>query len=330
MTDQKDEAKRRETAALWYTELQNPDVSPDTWEAFLEWEKDPANAAAYREIESLLGLLDRTSLGGPASANPGRGRKPVLLALAAATAAFIIGAAALALQSPKPDPAPLTYATAIGEQETVTLDDGSILTLNTNTKLTVSYSKTERLIHLTEGEALFEVEHSDRPFLVEAGGTITRALGTEFDIHADQDTVSVTLIKGSVRVTTGQPDPGAGQAGGIPEESQQEGLVLKPGDRLDMKPGADPVLSTIDPAQAGKWREGLLQFDNVTLAEAVAEMNRYSTTKLHIEDTDLASERISGSFPAGKQEEFAETLKLYLPVDVVNRADALLITTRKE
>ena len=75
MTDQKDEAKRRETAALWYTELQNPDVSPDTWEAFLEWEKDPANAAAYREIESLLGLLDRTSLGGPASANPGRGRK---------------------------------------------------------------------------------------------------------------------------------------------------------------------------------------------------------------------------------------------------------------
>ncbi|RAN41347.1 FecR family protein, partial [Hyphomonas sp. GM-8P] len=180
------------------------------------------------------------------------------------------------------------------------------------------------------GEALFEVEHSDRPFLVEAGGTITRALGTEFDIHADQDTVSVTLIKGSVRVTTGQPDPGAGQAGGIPEESQQEGLVLKPGDRLDMKPGADPILSTIDPAQAGKWREGLLQFDNVTLAEAVAEMNRYSTTKLRIDDAALAAERISGTFPAGKQEEFAETLKLYLPVDVDKRADAFLITTRKE
>ena len=330
MTDQKEEAERRETAALWYTELQDPDVSPDTWEAFLEWEKDPANARAYHEIESTIGVIDRTRLKSLKAKNPGRDRKPVLLALAAAAAAFIIGAATLALQSPKPDLAPLTYATAIGEQETVTLEDGSVLTLNTNTTLTVSYSKTERFIHLTEGEALFEVEHSDRPFLVEAGGTITRALGTEFDIHADQDTVSVTLIKGSVRVTTGQPDPGAGQAGGIPEESQQEGLVLKPGDRLDMKPGADPILSTIDPAQAGKWREGLLQFDNVTLAEAVAEMNRYSTTKLRIDDAALAAERISGTFPAGKQEEFAETLKLYLPVDVVNRADAFLITTRTE
>ncbi len=329
MTDQKDEANRRETAALWYTELQDPDVSPETWSAFLEWEKDPANAEAYHEIESTIGILDRTSLKSPKAKVQGRDRKPVIPALAAA-AALIIGAAALTLQFPKPDPAPLTYATAIGEQETVTLDDGSVFTLNTNTTLTVSYSKTERFIHLTEGEALFEVEHSDRPFLVEAGGTITRALGTEFDIHADQDTVSVTLIKGSVRVTTGQPDPGAGQAGGIPEESQQEGLVLKPGDRLDMKPGADPILSTIDPAQAGKWREGLLQFDNVTLAEAVAEMNRYSTTKLRIDDAALAAERISGTFPAGKQEEFAETLKLYLPVDVDKRADAFLITTRKE
>ena len=327
---EKDEANRRETAALWYTELQDPDVSPDTWDAFLEWENDLANARAYREIESTIGVLDRTSLKSPKDKSPGRDRNPVILALAAAAAALIIGAAALTLQSPEPEPAPLTYATAIGEQKTVTLEDGSILTLNTNTKLSVQYSKAERLVRLTQGEALFEVEQSDRPFLVEAGGTVTRALGTEFDVHAERHTVSVTLIKGSVRVTTSDPGPGAGQAGAMPAKTLQEGIVLKPGDRLEMKPGADPILSTIDPAQAGKWREGLLQFDNVTLAEAIAEMNRYSTTKLRIDDTDLAAERISGTFPAGEQEAFAETLKLYLPVDVVNRADAFLITTRKE
>ena len=329
MTNQEDEANRRETAALWYTELQDPDVSPDTWDAFLEWETDPANAEAYHEIETTIGIIDRTGLNNTKTKPPGKNRKPVLLALAAAAAVFIIGAATLTFQSPIPDPAPLTYATAIGAQETVTLEDGSILTLNTNTTLTVSYSEAERRIHLAEGEALFEVEHSDRPFLVDAGGTRTRALGTEFDIRAEAGAVAITLIKGSVRVTTGQPDP-AGQAGAMPAKTLQEGLVLKPGDRLDMKPGADPILSTIDPAQGGKWREGLLQFDNVTLAEAVAEMNRYSTTKLRIDDAALAAERISGTFPAGKQEEFAETLKLYLPVDVVNRADAFLITTRTE
>lgn len=325
-----DEANRRETAALWYTELQDPDVSPDTWEAFLEWEKDPANAEAYHEIESLLGILDRTSLSKPDPAEPARDRKPVLLALAAAAAAFIIGAAALTLQSPKPGLAPLTYATAIGEQETVTLEDGSILTLNTNTKLSVQYSKAERLIRLTQGEALFEVEHSDRPFLVDAGGTVTRALGTEFDIHAEAGDVAITLIQGSVRVSAAEPKSGERPAGAMPEERLRGGLVLKPGERVDISPGAAPLISTIDPARAANWRDGLLQFDNVTLADAIAEMNRYSTTKLRIDDTDLAAERISGTFPAGEQEAFAETLKLYLPVDVVNRADAFLITTRKE
>jgi len=333
MTDREDEATRRETAAFWYTELQAPDVSPGMWESFLEWESDPANAAAYREIEAAIGVIDRTSLSRPDKnhrSEPGRSRKPVVLALAAAAAAFLIGAVALTLQAPKPDPVLRIYATAIGEQETVTLEDGSILTLNTNTKLSVRYSETERLIRLEQGEALFDVEHADRPFLVKAGGTVTRALGTEFDVHAERDTVSVTIIKGSVRVTTSDRGPSAGQAGAIPEESQQESIVLKPGERLKITPGTKPILSTIDPARAAQWREGLLQFDNVTLAEAMAEMNRYSITKLHIDDEMLAAERISGTFPAGKQEEFAETLKLYLPVDVDNRADALLITTRKE
>jgi transmembrane sensor len=325
MTDQKDEAARRDTAALWYTELQDPDVSPDTWEAFLEWEKHPANAEAYREIESTIGIIDRTGLNTPETKSPGRDRKPVLLALAAAAAALIIGAAALTLQFPKPDPAPLSYATAIGEQETVTLEDGSILTLNTNTTLTVSYSEAERLIRLAQGEALFEVEHETRPFLVEAGGTITRALGTEFNVRADQDAISVILIQGSVRVSPSKTANSEGKAGAMPAKTLQEGWVLKPGDRLDMKPGADPILSTVDPAHAGKWREGILQFDNVTLAEAVEEMNRYATLQLRIEDLDLASERISGTFPAGKQEEFAESLRLYLPLEVREQGQDILI-----
>jgi transmembrane sensor len=327
MTKQEDEANRRETAALWYTELQDPDVSPDTWEAFLEWEKDPANAEACREIESLLGILDRTSLSRPKAEEPGRGRRPAVLALAAAAAALIIGAAALTLQVPKPAPAPLTYATAIGEQETVTLEDGSILTLNTNTKLTVSYSKTERLICLAQGEALFEVKHSERPFLVEARGTVTRALGTEFDIHAEQEAVSVTLIQGSVRVSAAEPKSGAGPAGAMPEKRLRESLVLKPGERVDISPGAAPLVSTIDPARAANWRDGLLQFDNVPLADAIAEMNRYSTTKLRIDDAALASERISGSFPAGKQAEFAESLALYLPITVYQLNDVILISS---
>lgn len=332
MTDKRDEAARRETAAFWFAELQAADVSHALWESFLEWESDPANAAAYREIETTLGILDQTSLSQAETGNktrPGRGRKSALLALAAAAAVILLSATALmTLRKPGAGPSPLTYATAIGEQQAVTLEDGSVITLNTNTRLTVLYSKAERLIRLTQGEALFEVEHADRPFLVEAAGTRTRALGTEFDIHAKESSVSVTLIRGSVRVTGSRPEEGKSPPGEMPGESLQEGIVLKPGDRLDISPGMLPTRSTIDPALAGKWREGFLQFDNTTLADAIAEMNRYSTTKLQIEDQSLAAERISGTFPAGKQEEFAESLKLYLPVDAQPSGTTMLIVPR--
>lgn len=329
MTAREDEADRRETAARWFAELQAPDVRPETWDAFLEWEKDPSNAAAYRDIETALRIIDRTSLSFPDEAPvPGRGgrRKPVILALAAAAAALLIGAAALTLQVPQPDPAPQIYATAIGEQETVTLEDGSTLTLNTNTKLSVRYSKKERLIRLEQGEALFDVEHADRPFLVKAGGTITRALGTEFEVHAEAGTVAITLIKGSVRVIPHVPDSGAGLPGDMPEESLQEGFVLKPGERLDLTPGTAPQISTIDPSRTGLWRDGLLQFDNTRLADAIAEMNRYSTVQLRIYDETLAAERISGTFPAGKQAAFAESLELYLPVVPKGSGDTIILT----
>lgn len=324
----RDDGHRRETAARWYTELQDPGVSAETWEAFLEWEKDPTNAAAYREIEVALGVLDRTSISRPNTAEqsrPTRTRKPILLGLAAA-AALVLGLMAFNFQSLDSESAALTYATAIGEQKTVSLQDGSIITLNTNTKLSVSYSGAERFISLIQGEALFTVEHSDRPFIVEANGISTRALGTEFDIHTEEKSVSVTLIEGSVRVTQSQPETGTDRPGEVSNESRQAGIVLKPGDRLDISPGKAPILSAIDTALAVTWREGFLHFDNTTLAEAIAEMNRYSTTKLRIVDETLADERISGTFPAGEQEAFAESLKLYLPVEVTDFNGEILVS----
>jgi transmembrane sensor len=333
MADKRDEATRRETAAFWFAELQAADVTPAAWESFLEWEQDPANAAAYREIEATLGLLDQTSLSrtGRSRQDPkqgkdeGRGRRPALLAMAAAAIAILIAATALTINTPEPSPKPLTYATAIGAQQAVTLEDGSIVTLNTNTRLTVQYSKAERLIRLTQGEALFEVEHSDRPFFVDAGGTRTRALGTEFDIHAEEKSVSITLIEGSVRVTQSRSATDTNSPGAIPEDGQQEGIVLKPGDRLDLSPGKPPIRSTIDPARAGKWREGLLQFDNVTLANAIAELNRYSTTQLRIDDETLAAERISGTFPAGEAAAFASSLEFYLPVETRQTGEEIFL-----
>ena len=93
MADKRDEAERREAAAFWFAELQAADVTPAAWESFLEWEQDPANAAAYREIEATLGVLDQTSLsraGALSETRPGRGRGLALPALAAAAAVLVL------------------------------------------------------------------------------------------------------------------------------------------------------------------------------------------------------------------------------------------------
>lgn len=90
--------------------------------------------------------------------------------------------------------------------------------------------------------------------------------------------------------------------------------MLEPGDQLVMQADGGVEVSEVDLESVGRWTSGLVQFDNTTLAEAVAEMNRYSSVTIRIGDQALAAERISGSFPAGQQRDFAESLELFLPV----------------
>jgi transmembrane sensor len=211
-------------------------------------------------------------------------------------------------------PAQDTYRTAVGERREIVLTDGSVVLLNTDTELTASYSMRSRSIQLDHGEALFKVEPSAKPFTVEASGTRTRALGTEFDVRSDTGGVAVTLYKGSVLVSPGT-------AGGHAEE----GVRLAPGERVTVAAGTEPVLGKVDLEAATSWRDGIVRFNGTPLKEAVEEMNRYSATPIRVEDAALASERISGSFPAGEQEAFAESLALTLPLGVEHEHDAIVL-----
>mgnify|MGYP003627991367 CR=1 FL=1 len=308
MNDNDEETGRLDAAARWYSALQDPDVTLETWDAFRAWERDPDNAAAYREIEASLALVDRGLRAGRGMASPqpspGASRPPRRrLAWMAGIAALIaLCALAIALTAQSGDAGSETYITAVGEQRTVTLADGSQVTLNTDTALDVAYTSRARHVSLVRGQALFEVAKSGTPFIVAAGNSETRALGTRFDIYLRPGDVAVTLLEGSVVVS--EPQSGA------------EGRVLAPGDRLAVSGEGRQVLSRVDPGTVLQWRSGMVQFDNATLAEAAAELNRYSTTKIQVPDPGLAAERLSGTFPADKPEEFASNLALFLPVSI--------------
>tara|TARA_R110001606_G_scaffold169449_1_gene314496 strand:+ start:950 stop:1969 length:1020 start_codon:yes stop_codon:yes gene_type:complete len=330
-----DTASRLKTAAHWYAELREPDADDRTWDKFRAWEgSDPANRAAFRQVEASLSLLEGSSLAAPGAGNDysssatqsaarksGRARLYWFAGIAAVLVLAVVSVIAL---NPPAAPAAQVYATAIGDTRDVTLEDGSQVTLNTDTELAVTYSESERRIQLDHGQALFSVVKGTRPFIVAAAGSETRALGTRFEVYRGPEDVAVTLVEGSVSV---MPEA-AGQGSAVTEVGEESAAtVLVPGDRLVMRGGAIASLTQVDTSEALAWQTGILQFRDVTLGEAIAELNRYSETKLRVDDPALAQERLSGSFPAGDQETFVETLKLYLPVEVSRQGKEMLIKT---
>lgn len=312
MTDDPDsDSARRVAAARWHAELQEPEVTSDIWDAFRAWEAaDPANAAAYREIERVMETLDKSSLASVPARSVASRHSALVLGAAALAAAMLVTFLVTALARPAGLPVPEQHQTGIGELEKIRLADGSRIHLNTDTRLTLIYSDTSRLVSLVQGQALFDVAPDPRPFEVRAGHTGTIAHGTVFDIWVRPDAVRIALVEGGVSVQAGSEAP----------------VTLSPGQQAVAPPGIAPIVSEIDPATIGRWQTGQIHFDNVPLAEAIAEMNRYSTTQIVLGDAKLAGERVSGVFAAGELEAFADALALYLGVGVQTEAGLITLS----
>lgn len=206
------------------------------------------------------------------------------------------------------------YETGIGELHAVVLDDGSRVSLNTDTRLQVRYGRAERSIDVLRGEALFEVARDPaRPFVVQAAGSEVRALGTVFSVRltpqgpAGDAAVAVTLLEGqvSVRAQEGTATQGA---------TATQPVLMTPGDRLRVAGGtairhAAPQIDRPPLEQVTAWKRSEALFDNTTLAEAVAEMNRYSRTPIVLAGELTGPDwRISGQYRAGDNAGFARAV----------------------
>ena len=203
------------------------------------------------------------------------------------------------------------YRTEVGEQRTVTLDDGSRVSLDANTVLKVAYSRDLRLIEFATGRAHFEVaKDAARPLKVRAGAKTITALGTAFTVERQAEHVVVTLVEGRVAVT---------------EDGAAAATEMKPQQQLVLAPGGPAVLhQEVDTDRAMAWREGKLVFDDETLADAAQRLNNYSAVKLVIEGDAVRNLRISGIFKAGDTPAFVEAVKAYFPVDA-QASDATVV-----
>jgi transmembrane sensor len=210
-----------------------------------------------------------------------------------------------------------SYSTAVGGLASVPMSDGSKVTLNTNSEIRVAVTDTERHVDLEQGEAFFQVaKDPSRPFVVRAGDERIIAVGTQFSVRRDANSVQVIVTEGRVRV-----EQAGGKSARVPPAELSAGSVARS--------GGEGVLIQRKPVREVEdylsWRSGYLIFRETSLAEAVAEFNRYNARKIVIEDSAVAEIRIGGNFRSDNVEAFLRLLQDGFDVHVENRGEQLVL-----
>jgi transmembrane sensor len=236
-----------------------------------------------------------------------------------AAAAVIVVAIGFAFAAVYLQARPVQYETAVSEQRDVLLADGSRVTLNTDTTLTVHYAASSRRVELERGEAIFAVKHdAARPFEVVAGQTVTRALGTEFNVDRRRDRIKVSVIEGVVRVSAAGDD-GAGEVTPlVPALTKGRSAEFRNNDKRIVEAAAD-----LKRIQA--WRARRLEFSDTSLPEALEEFNRYSTAHVVIGAPELNTVRVSGVFRIGDTEGFLFSLREALGVQTLATQEEIVL-----
>lgn len=308
-------------AAVWVTRLHGPGRSRAMQRECLAWQaRSAAHRLAFERCtdtwQDVAGVrradIPASTSEDPVHSAEGR-RKAWRLPLAFAT----LGCAAAFALSLWPDG---TYSTGVGEQRLIVLADGSRMTLNTSTDVRVKLTDALRAVTVARGEALFEVaKDAGRPFVVSVSDAKVVATGTAFLVRstppakAGGDAFGVTLLEGQVIVQ---------RSDAAVQSALSSAVVMTPGDRLRVgqaisgngraastgprldRPQLDPLLA---------WKRGVAVLDDVTLADAVADMNRYSRVPIRLADSEaLRALRVSGVYQTGDNEAFAQAVaKLY-------------------
>ncbi len=325
IVDFPDQAVIDDEAAEWLMRLDGdePLSEPDR-QALAQWlQRSPAHCDRLTALAELWGRLNAlTELAVPlAPARPKRTARRSLFAAAgvamACLALFVVFPSVF--QAPGITATNGLYSSAIGEQSSSRLADGSEIFLNTNSQIRVVYQADSREIHLLQGEVLFTVAKDlQRPFRVHAGGGMIEAVGTEFSVYLKDDAVDITVTEGIVALSTDQL-AGSNSVDDLPTSRPQPDAVssatLSAG-QIASLPRFDAAASSVETAitdiasprqiqrvemaRRMSWTEGSLIFSGESLEHVVGEISRYTTVKIDFADPEVRSIRVGGVFPVGE------------------------------
>jgi ferric-dicitrate binding protein FerR (iron transport regulator) len=269
-------SERDQQALDWWTRLRGDHVTAQQRNTFELWRADPLNANAYQNVETLWQLLEQ-----PAHAvRRSKRRRPVSRrGIYAAAACLVLAFACVMLMTPPVNTWGSDYATATGQQQDITLADGSQLHLDSDSAVDITLNSDERRVHLLRGRVFLEVSHDGRPFVVRTEHTRVQVLGTAFSVSRGAAEDEITLLRGHVEVMVdGQHQP------------------LQPGEQLKVIGGQIQPPVAVDADRLLAWRDGQLRVRNAPLREVLDELMRYQGGRVIWLDDQAAQRPISASF----------------------------------
>ncbi|WP_446809819.1 FecR family protein [Methylomonas sp. 2BW1-5-20] len=302
----------QEQAGFWIVRQHSGDWSRRDSLAFEKWlDESVEHRQAFEQVQALWQGLDRYQAGAelqphqvkPQTPAPRGRRWPAIAALAtvASLCFFIL------LDTSYIVPSLTRYATTKGQHASFNLSDGSQISLNTDTELTVQLGPLQRSVTIVRGEASFNIAHGIwRCFTVQAGSGKIIDIGTRFNIYQQANQVEITVLAGAVKVET----------------ARQSSPVLSAGQKLSY--GADGLLSKIerpDLSAITAWEQGQMVFDMTPLDQAVEQLGRYHAAIFVIDDPKLKQLKISGTFNTGDLKLFLTTLESIYPIKAVQGND---------
>lgn len=292
----------------------------------LEQVSEPENVIPLRPADSHTQLPQRQGSG--ASRQPLRLRSsPTRWAIAASLLIFAVATSWLLIQ-----PRGQTIETQRGERREVALSDGSVVQVDPGTLLKVNFESHARRVVLERGRALFHVaKNAERPFFVQADGTVVRAVGTAFAVERATEAVVVTVAEGRVAVVPRsapavKQDPPTREVAGSRAASAGSAvteIVLSANEQLTVESsGSAETVRSVDSRRTLAWAEGRLIFENQSVEEAVRQLNRYNRVQIVVTDPTLARRTISGVFNATDPQSFVAFLETVSSVRVTRGSSA--------
>ncbi|OPA84997.1 peptide ABC transporter substrate-binding protein [Pseudomonas fluorescens] len=301
-----------DAAAHWCMRLHAGDCTSVEREAFDQWhDAHPLHAFEYAAMLEIWDVADHLPRSEPASTViPLKPRSRLRTYAVAATVCLVaLPLAAFTGWEAGLLPNAYEHVEATSGLRKVTLSDGSQVELNLGTELVYSNYKNQRQVTLKKGEAFFKVSHDrEHPFIVYAGEGKVRVTGTQFNVWKYEDQVRVTLLEGSVQISS---------------DKQHASVALSPGMQASYHRGdTTPEVQAARPDDSAvAWRSGKLVLDNLALADALPLINRYLSKPVMLADASTGAIRIGGIYNINEVNNLVPSLPKVLPVCLTQNQD---------